>query len=142
MNTQYCFLKLENVPTREELQKVIDELGYELKLDPELNLKEDEGFSLCQINGYDNVGYELEFGAVDEIFEEDEEFEKYIGDRDAYISMSWGGSFADCLAVSVTTLALVKSFGAVTTYDCEVPDSIEDIETGIEECKRELNKIS
>ena len=142
MNTQYCFIKKESIPSGKKLQETIRELGYELKLDPELDLENDEGFSPCGLDGYDDIGYELECGTIDEIFDEDEEFEKHIGDRDSYISMSWGSSFADCLAVMITTKALMKGSNAVTTYDCEEPDSLKDIEDGIQECMSELAKKS
>lgn len=140
MNTQYCFIRKEKIPSGKELQDSIKALGFDLKIDPEIDLKADEGFSPCELEGHEDVGYELECDAVEEIFEEDEEFEKHIGDRDCYISMSWGSSFADCLAVLITTKALMKDFDAITTYDCEEPDSLGDIEEGIKECLSELSK--
>lgn len=136
MNTQFVFL--HKLPTEAELQRAIDELGYGLKLDPELALSEDEGFSPCTLEGIDDIGYELEVGTIDEIFEDDEEFKKFLGDRQHYISMSWGSSFADCFAVLVTALAMVKSFDAVTTYDGVEPDDIDSLEDGIQTSKREL----
>jgi len=142
MNTQYCFIRKKDVPSGKRLQEVVTGLGYELKLDPELDLLIDEGFSPCELEGHEDLGYELESGTVDEIFEEDEEFEEHIGERDYYISMSWGSSFADCLAVMITTKALIMKFDAVTTYDCEEPDSLEEIEDGIKECLSELSKGS
>lgn len=140
MNSQYCFIK-EDFPTQKELQAAIDALGYGLKIDPELNLEEDEGFSPCTIEGFDDVGFELECGTIDEIFEDDEDFVNELGERKNYISMSWGGDFEDCLCVMITALAFLKSFNAITSYDCEEADSIEDIETGIKECLTEL-KVS
>ena len=141
MNTQYCFLFSNKFPTKESLQKSVDDLGFGLKLDPELDLENDDGFSPCQLEGYEDVGFEIECGTVDEIFEDDEEFAGHIGKRNRYISMSWGGNFEDCLSVMLVTKALLVNFDAVTTYDCEEPDSEDDIESGIQECLREL-KIS
>mgnify|MGYP003385719863 CR=1 FL=1 len=139
MNSQYCFIE-QALPSKENLQAAIDSLGFGLKLDTELDLNSDEGFSPCKLNDYDDVGFEIECGTIDELFDEDEAFEKQIGNRKNYISMSWGGNFEDCLCVLITALAMVKSFDAVTTYDCEEADSIEDIEGGIQECLKELGK--
>jgi len=142
MNTQYCFMTEENIPSRDKLQVCIKALGFDLELDPALDIRNDEGFSPCKLEGYDNVGFELEFGTTDDLFEEDEEFAKHTGNRNHYFSMSWGSSFSDCLAVMIVTKAMLKYFDAVTTYDCEELDSIQDIENGIQESLNELKKAS
>lgn len=137
MNTQYCFIKAD-LPSRQELQAAVDALGFGLLLDPQLDLSIDEGFSPCRLKGFDDIGFELEAGSIEDIFEDDEPFADKIGDRTTYISFSWGSGFADCFASLVTTLALIKSFDAVTTFDCETTDSVEDIEAGIKDCLKEL----
>lgn len=142
LNTQYCFLFSHIFPTKESLQKAVDDLGFGLMLDPELDVEKGEGFSPCDLQGYEDVGFEIEIGTVDELFEDedDEEFAEHIGKRNRYISMSWGGNYEDCLSVMIVTKALLRSFDAVTTYDCEEPDSESEIEAGIQECLKELKK--
>ncbi|MBU2891851.1 hypothetical protein KO495_00775 [Colwellia sp. D2M02] len=139
MNTQFCFIKGE-LPSRDTLQSAITdlELEFKLQLEPEFNLNEDEGFSPCSIDGFDDIGFELECGKIEDILEESDEFEPYLEDRTNYIAMSWGGSFGDCLCVMIVTLALMKYFNAVTTYDFEISDTIKDIEETIQSCLKEL----
>ena len=46
-NTQYVFLSKSRIPDRAALQASVEELGFDLKLHPELQLIQDEGFPLC-----------------------------------------------------------------------------------------------
>jgi hypothetical protein len=140
MNTQYCFLNSINIPDRDQWQAAIEKLTYDLQLAPEFSPFGDGGFLPCTLNGEKELGFEIAYGTTDECVEEGDPFEKHIGNRSDYISLSWGSSFKDCACALIATLALIKSFDAVTTYDGEVPDSIADIVSGIEESFREIGR--
>ena len=124
MNTQYAFLKKANLPDRERLQKVIDDLGYDLQLSPELNIIEDEGFSPCTLNGHDNIGFEI---CYEDEMDDFDEVPEIVGENDCVISMTWGGNFGDMACVAIVSLALMKAFGATTSYECDEIDTEEGL---------------
>jgi hypothetical protein len=130
-NTQFAFLKKENVPGKESWQKAIDEFKFEIRLgiDPELEPFEDEGFSPCAWGETeDDVGFEIFYEPAEDVYEDDDEFKKIAGVGNDYcISMSWGGSMKDCAAVMIASCALAKSFGAVITYEGEDPEPLEKL---------------
>ena len=107
-NTQFVFINQIEIPAREQLQAVIDKIGYDLKLDPELSLKDDEGFSPCILQGETDVGFELFCQPTSDVVENDEEFEEMAKGKDSCITMSWGGSFKGCSCVLIVSYALKK----------------------------------
>jgi len=123
-NTQFAFLRKENVPEAEAWQKVIDELNFKIRLciDSELAPFEDEGFSPCVWGETDDdVGFEIYYEPAEDIYEEDDELKKTAGENDYCISMCWVGSIKDCAAVMIASCALAKGFGAVISYQGEDP---------------------
>ena len=52
----YAFL--DSLPDRAAWQAAIDQIGIDLKLDPELDLAKDSGFSPCEIKGC-RSGFEI-----------------------------------------------------------------------------------
>lgn len=123
-NTQFAFLKKENVPSSEEWQKVIDELNFNVRLcvDPELIPFEDEGFSPCIWGETDeDVGFEIYYEPAEDIYEDDEGLKTIVADNDYCISMCWGSSMKDCAAAMIASCALAKGFGAVISYQGEEP---------------------
>ena len=124
--TQFAFMKKENVPDREKLQASIDALGFDLKLDPEFTPFDDEGFSPCTLRGENDVGFEVFYettAALIEEDEDDEEFKELVGDNDYAIGM--------CLA---------KDFQATISYEGDGIETIEGMQGGIEECLGEIEK--
>lgn len=124
-NIQYAFVKTEHLPDRASLQKWIDALGYDLKLDPDLNLKDDEGYSPCVLDGKAEAGFELESGSTEEMADGDEDFLALAEGRDFCVSMTWRSSMKDCAAVMMVSCALAKNCDAVISYGGDAPDSLE-----------------
>jgi len=137
-NTQFVFINQEDIPTGEQLQGTIDLLGYDLKLDPELSLKDDEGFSPCILNGESGVGFELFCQLTSNVVAGDKEFEKMAGGKDTCITMTWGSSMKDCTCVLIVSYALMKEYGAITTYEGEELDTLESLHTDINEALKEV----
>lgn len=121
-NTQYAFLMKSRVPSREALQASIDQLGFDMQVDPELNLLDDVGFSPCQLNGMSDFGFELFAGNSD-----DEDFQDVAGDNDFYLSFSWGGRMEDLACTMIVSCALAKDFGAIISYEGDEPDSFDEM---------------
>ena len=132
-NTQFAFLKQSQLPSREALQTSIDSLGFDLQLDPELNLIEDSGFSPCVLHGTPNVGFELFTQPASEVTDGDEEFESLAGDNDLCIAMVWRSSMKDLACVMIVSCALAKDFGAVISYEGEPPEPLEKMLAGTPE---------
>ncbi len=69
-NTQFAFIKKENIPGKEAWQKSIDDLDFKIRLqiDPELEPFEDEGFSPCVWGTTDDdVGFEIYYEPSEDI---------------------------------------------------------------------------
>lgn len=142
--TQFAFLNKENVPNREQLQASLDALNFDLKLDPEYTPFEDEGFSPCILNGESDIGFEIYYepssDLLEDVVDNDDEFHAIIGSNNYAISMNWGGSFKDCTAVLMVSIALAKDFGATISYQGDSIETIEGMMAGIEECSIEIEK--
>lgn len=126
-NTQFAFLMKEKVPDRVALQASIDALGFNLQLHSEFTPFEDEGFSPCNLDSNDGVGFEIFYEPASDIVEDDEEFQDIVGDKDYCISMCWGGEMADCASVLVVSCALAKDFDAIISYEGEEPEPLEQM---------------
>ena len=124
-NTQFAFLDKESVPSRDQLQRTIDDLGFDLKLDPEFTPFDDEGFSPCVLNGESEVGFEIYYEPSEDVLEDDEEFKAIANGMNFCISMCWGGSLKDCACVMIVSSALAKEFGAIISYQGEDPEPLE-----------------
>ncbi len=142
-NTQFAFLKKENVPDAEAWQVIIDELDFKIRLcvDAELAPFEDEGFSPCIWGDTDDdVGFEIYYEPAEDIYEGDNELKVIAGDNDFCISMCWYGSMKDYAAVMIVSCALAKGFGAVISYQGEPAYPLEKLLKETNEVISELEK--
>ena len=129
-NTQFAFLKRSDVPARSALQSSIDSLGFDLQLDPDLNLLTDSGFSPCVLNGVPDVGFELSLDSTQDMIRDNDFFSAFAGESDICIAMSWRGSMKDCASVMIVSCALAKDFGAIISYEGEPPEPLESLLQG------------
>lgn len=126
-NTQLAFLDKDLVPRRDLLQKTIDELGFDLQLDPEFTPFDDEGFSPCVLQGESDVGFEIYYEPSEDIVADDEELKAIANGKNLCISMCWGGSLKDYACVMIVSSALAKEFGAIISYQGDEPEPLEKI---------------
>ena len=126
-NTQFALLKKALVPDRATLQSWIDALGFDLQLDPELNLLTDEGFSPCVLEGVENVGFELFTEPTVDVADGDDDFLEMAGDRDVCISMSWRSSARDLAAITIVCCALARHCDAVISFEGDEPETFEQL---------------
>lgn len=141
--TQFAFLNRERVPNREQLQASIDNLGFDLKLDQDFTPFEDSGFSPCILRGEKDVGFEIFYEPASDLIaedDEDEEFKQLVGNNDYAISLCWSSSFKDCTCVLMVSIALAKDFGATISYEGDESETIKDMQNGIKECLKEIEK--
>lgn len=137
-NTQFAFLMKSAVPTAQALQRSIDALGFDLKLDPQLDFFKDQGFSPCVLNGQPDIGFEISSVSAHDILEDDENFQEIAGANDWCIGMSWGGSMHDCASVMIVSCAVAKDFGAVISYEGDPADPVAELIDGARNLVEEL----
>lgn len=100
-------------------------MGFNLELDPDFTPFEDVGYSPCSLNGKENIGFEIYYEEAKEVVGDDREFQQIRGDKNYCISLVWGSDLYDCVCSMIVSCALAKGFGAVVSYEGEVPDSFE-----------------
>jgi hypothetical protein len=127
----YTFL--ESLPDRQSWQSAIDQTGYNLKLDPDLDVAHDEGFVPCLIVGKSS-GFELYATPASEVLRDYLSLKSAVGARSHALCFRWGGDLAECACVMGASLALVRRFGAVAYYP---PDDLVYDAEGLEEDLRE-----
>ena len=142
LNTQYAFLKNDTIPDRATLQSWIDGLGFDLKLDLELDLMKDRGFSPCTLNGMTEIGFELWPEPTADVAAGSNELLTIAGDRGFCLVMSWGGNMKDCAAVMILSCALAKHCDAVISYECNEPESLLQMLQSTQEILKNLRNES
>lgn len=125
-NEQFAFIHKNKVPSPDQWQAAVDAAGFDLKLDPELKVFEDEGFMPCKLFGKDS-GVETYYSPIDEVFDDLAEAEELAGDRDFCISFRWGSRYSEAACAMILSYVLADSFGAVVSYEFE--DPYEDLAT-------------
>jgi hypothetical protein len=129
-NTQYVFLNKSRVPNRATLQASIDRLGFDLQLDPDLQLLVDEGFSPCVLEGVPDVGFELMPMSTDRATNGDKEFLARAAGRDHCLTFTWRGSMKDCAAAMIVSCALASDCDALVSYEGDAPEPLQKLLEG------------
>ena len=133
----YTFL--ESLPDRQTWQAAIDQTGIDIKLDPDLDLTRDEGFSPCLILGKSS-GFSPVVSAS-ELLRDHPHHGQAAGPRSHAVCFRWGGDLAECACVLGANLALVRRFGGVAYYPADelfydVDKLNKDLETVLPRCER------
>jgi hypothetical protein len=106
------------LPDRAAWQAAIDRLDIGLKLDPELDLTKDSGFSPCEIKGRAS-GFEILVEKAADVVEGYPALKSVVGARAWVVCFRWGGDFAECACVIGASHALLQSFDAVVYYPAD-----------------------
>ncbi len=108
----HAFLRSSNMPTRDDWQERIGELGFPIELDREMDIGNDMGFSPCNVNGKVS-GFEIYFEDAKDVLKHYPECAKSVGDRNRCITFRWGGDLIECGCTLVASAALAGSYDAV-----------------------------
>ena len=84
----YTFLDV--LPDQQSWQVAIDRSGVDLKFDPDLDLRSDQGFSPCQLAGRAS-GFEIYVTPTSEIVGELPSAASVAGTRPHALTFRWGG---------------------------------------------------
>lgn len=118
-----AYLNSGNVPARKLLQQAIDALRFPLTLDDSYAPFETSGYLPCTLDGED-AGFDLRFRDV----AADVSSALNPGDRNAALSLKWGGDPREAAAALVFCAALARNFDAfVQTGDTATLSSFEQL---------------
>ncbi len=137
MNDQFAFISKGRVPTPADWQAAIDQTGFDFQLSASFEAMEHSGYLPCTLLGQP-AGFELQYESAREIIDDAEQLALLAGDRDYCITMSWGGSMRDCVAVMIASLALAKHFDARISYGGDEPDSLEELQEETQDLYEEV----
>jgi hypothetical protein len=131
----YAFV--DSLPDRATWQSAIDRTGIDLQLDPELDLRKDEGFSPCQLQGASS-GFELFVSPASVVLRDLPSVAAVAGSRPHVICCRWGGDLAESACVLGANLALARALGGVI-YDPAEGAVLDDdaLEKELRECLAE-----
>lgn len=111
-------LPTARLPTRAEWQAQIDQLGFDVQLDPELDVARDEGFSPTTIAGRSS-GFELSIVDAAAVAEAYPVRRRQFAPAGRGIRFRWGGDFAECGCVLAAAAALVHASDAVAYHPAD-----------------------
>ncbi len=123
--TQVAFLKKADLPTKEEIENNINELGCDFEiLDDFETFYGIDGIE-CRINGQKTF-FEIYFNIPAEIIKESDFITKDLTDQDTAVSFIWGADFAAGASIGLISVALIDKCKALIYYlDDEIQYSRE-----------------
>lgn len=136
--TQTAILRKEQVPSRSQWQKAIDEFRLPFELDPDLVPFDDSGFCPCKLKNKLS-GFEIYYDSANEFLGQNETLRNAARDRDYSVTFVWGGDEAECASALIAGAALVKSFGAIIVDDDWNIDV--DFESMLADARELMNEI-
>ena len=133
----YTFL--DALPDKQSWQAAIDQTGIDLKIDPDLDLSRDQGFSPCQLRG-SSSGFEVSVTTTAEVLRDYPSLSPAaVGSRPHVVCFRWGGEMAECACVLGANLALLRYFNGVAYYPAD--DLLCDIDQLEEELRQSLAAV-
>lgn len=130
----HAFIMHELLPDRSSWQKSLESLGLPVRLNPDLDVSRDSGFSPCTLNGRD-TGFELYVDPVEEFVAAYPQIRGKVGNSTHVISFRWGSDTWECACVVAAAAGLLKGLGAVI-YDPQA-----DVFNDLDELLGEYNKL-
>lgn len=111
-NSQTAFLARSQVPTRQALQEAIKSQRFKLTVDEAYVPFECAGYIPCTLDGED-AGIEIKFGDSAARLADVPHLQAQIGDRDAAITIRWGGDPRERASAMIVCAVLAHGFGAL-----------------------------
>lgn len=126
-NTLYAFIDRARIPNRSDLQLSVNALGFNLVIDEYYEPFENSGFLPFLLDGRKGMGFEIFYEDAAELIDQDDTLRAISAGRDYCISMSWGGSMADCACAMIICCALTKDFDASVSYEGDRPNTLAEM---------------
>lgn len=113
--TQIALLKKNDIPTSLEIEKAIQEIGYDFKiLDKSDDIATLDGIS-CSIDGQETF-FEIYLEQPKEIIKNYGWIKPDLTDQDTSISFIWGADYAAGACIGLISIALIDLVGALIYY--------------------------
>ncbi|MAW96575.1 MAG: hypothetical protein CMF36_10055 [Leeuwenhoekiella sp.] len=113
--TQTAFLRKADIPTKTEIEELIQGLGYDFRiLDDSETITKLEGLS-CSINGHETF-FETYFDPPTEITNDCDWIKPDLTNQDLAISFVWGADFAAGACIGLISIALIDKAQALIYY--------------------------
>src|SRR5262249_21869031 len=94
--------------------------GFDLQINPDLQVFEQSGFMPCKLFGEDS-GVETYYSPAKDVFSHPEVLQHLAGERDYCISFRWASSYHEAACAMILSYALANSFEASVSYEGEDP---------------------
>jgi hypothetical protein len=95
------------LPDARRWQDGINALGFDVKLDPTLSVREQRGFLPCTFKGQQS-GFEFHIWPASDILETYPEFEERLSGCNTSANFRWGGDMVEMACALIASVALAK----------------------------------
>ena len=115
--TQIVFLRKADLPTKGQIQDIVQKLGYDFKIFGELEKLIDQDGLECSINGLQTY-FETYVDDADNVINDHEAdwIKPEITNQDTSISFVWGADFAAGACIGLISIALINQCNALVFY--------------------------
>ena len=138
--TQVAFLRKADLPTKAEIENIIDGLGYNFKILDDFEIFYGIDGIECSLNGQKTF-FEVYSNNPTEITNESDFIKEDLTDQDTAVSFIWGADFAAGASIGLISVALIEKSKALIYYlDDEIAYSKEMLLADTPEFLNELEK--
>lgn len=134
----HIFLRDSLVPSRNDWQRAIEQLGFRTVLDPSLDLRADAGFTPTYYNGR-STGFEVRLEPAVNVLSSYSHIAPKVGDRNKCVSFRWSGDLSECAAALSAAAALTQVGDGVYFYPDE--NVIYNAAEAVEATRKDLSAI-
>jgi hypothetical protein len=134
----HVLLSKSRLPNVQQWQAAIDALGFDVKLDPTLNVDADTGFCPAKFKGRES-GFEFDTWAASETTETYPEFEDKFAGQDTSANFRWGSDLNEMACALAASAALAKVSDGVW-FDPQA-GACYDAAAAIKQAKSEIDSI-
>lgn len=103
----HVLVKDSRLPDVRRWQESIHALGFDLKLDPSLSIRDNTGFVPCTFKDQQS-GFEFDISPASDIVETFPEFEQRFAGRNMSANFRWGGDMVEMACALVASAALAE----------------------------------
>jgi hypothetical protein len=103
----HVLVESSRLPDVRQWQQTLDELGFDVKLDPTLSVLGNKGFVPCTFKGRQS-GFEFSVWSGSDIAETYPEFEQQFTGRDSSANFRWGGDLIEMACALLASAALAQ----------------------------------
>jgi hypothetical protein len=134
----HIFIQDSRVPTRENWQCAIEQLGFPTVLDASLDLRRDAGFTPTIYKGR-STGFELRLDPAADVLSSYSHIAPKLGSRDRCATFRWGSDLTECAAALSAAAALTNVTDGVYFYPDD--DVLYNADEAVEATRRDLSSI-